>query len=106
MSTPYKTQEIIIREPEVPTSVNKTFDEASQTYTFTFKLSKDEHDALREWGTNAEQEVDAKVILFSKGIIKDYAHKYATDCFNAKVPLDCMCEKTLFRRYCAKKRDT
>lgn len=105
MAAPYGIQESYITEPEVPQSVSKTFDEATQTYTFSFKLTKDEHDALRVWGTNAEQEVDAKVILFAKGIIKDLAHKYATDCFNAKQPLDCMCETTLFRRMCKKRAE-
>lgn len=32
------------------------------------------------------------------------AHKYATDCFNEKIPVDCFCDRTLFRRYCDKNK--
>lgn len=90
---------IIINEAPVPDTVKAILDEASNTYTLSFQLTKDEYDALKEWGTNAEQEVD-NVIRQAKGVIATYAHAYAVDCFNKGVPLDCMCKKTLFRRFC------
>ena len=95
--------EHVVDKPEVPTTVSKVFDSDTGMYTISFQLSQDEHDAYHEWGTNIEQEIDGK-IRWAKGIIKDIASKYAMECFNAKVPLDCMCENTLFQRYCAKKK--
>lgn len=54
--------------------------------------------------THPIMEVDGLVVRRSEAVIKAFAHQYATDCFNAKVPLDCYCERTLFRRHCAAKK--
>lgn len=96
---------VVNSEPApLPTTINETWDEATQRYTYTFSLDKDERDAMVLFGTHPIVEVDGLVVRRAEAVIKAFAHQYATDCFNAKVPLDCYCERTLFRRHCAAKK--
>lgn len=94
----------LVRPAPLPTTVAETWDEATQRYTYTFSLDKDERDAMVLFGTHPVMEVDGLVVRRAEAVIKAFAHQYATDCFNAKVPLDCYCERTLFRRHCAAKK--
>ena len=91
--------------PELPTTVTETWDEDTQRYIYSFSLDKDERDAMVMFGTHPIMEADGLIVRRAEAIIKSFAHQFATDCFNAKVPLDCYCERTLFRRLCEKRRE-
>lgn len=102
MSNPYPPTvvcEVINPGPEpIPTTVSERYDETTQTYTYMFSLTKDERDAMEMFGLNPIVEVDGHVIRRAEGIMKHFAHVYATECFNEQKPLDCYCHKKLFRR--------
>lgn len=90
---------INVEKTEIPSTVSEIWDEANQKYIYSFSLDKDEKDALVIFGLHPAAEIDNHIIQRSKALITSFARKYANDCFNEKIPLDCYCEKTLFRRY-------
>lgn len=97
----YKT--IVISNLQIPDTVNAILDETNEEYTISFKLTKDEFDALRWWGSDPRVECD-NIINRCKGVVTTLAEKYANDCFREGIPLDCMCKKTLCRRYIEKNK--
>lgn len=105
MDYPPQVPVVTITAPpvELPTTVTETWDEATQRYTYTFSLDKDERDALVAFGTHPVMEVDGLVVRRAPAIMKQFAHDYATRCFQQKKPLDCYCERTLFRRVMAER---
>lgn len=94
---------IIISELPIPETVSAVLKE--DEYTISFKLTKDEFDALCEIGSDPRVECD-NIIRRCKGALVTFAEKYASDCFREGIPLDCMCKNTLFRRYCEKRKTT
>lgn len=85
--------------PEIPTSVAEAFDAKAEVYTYTFQLSKVQHDAILAFGLNPLVEVDSHVIRRADAIIEALCQAYVTDCFSKGILVDCTCRKKILQKY-------
>ena len=78
--------------------------EAKIGHTYTLTLSEEEVAALEMSGVNIQRELDS-ISNKAQRLIHDMCEGYILKCFHEQIPLDCFCQKELFRRYCKKRAD-
>lgn len=82
--------------------IKESYDSELKLYKYEFVLSEEQYKALELTHLNIKNELDYKIIKKADAFIDTYVKMYVDECFTEKIPIDCFCKKTLFRKYCEK----